>query len=372
IRADLFVALLDGSLQQLTNAQIVLAMLARRAAQQATAQEAATDDGAESDQPQPEPQPEPEPEPQPETEPEPEPEPQPELEPEPEPEPVADPAPVAVPVEQPRTGIEVRVRLSTLLGLDEHPGEIPGWGAIPPDPARETVARQLGGQWRFAITDTEGYLLLAGLTRHRPTPTETVPQNEGGTVELQVPLQLLRRLAADPPAGWEQMITDLVAQYGHRDQLLATLGDHPEARFPPAALRRHIEVRDRTCVFPGCRRPARNTQQDHTVDHQHGGPTVETNLGPLCVRHHSLKTRGCWCLDQPAPGHFRWRSPLGRTYHTRGEPITPPLPDPVPGDPEPDNDASTAPPPEFDHQPDFRRSPPPSPRPPPDDDPPPF
>ncbi|MGI9002611.1 MAG: hypothetical protein ACR2GH_13230 [Pseudonocardia sp.] len=196
IRADLFVALLDGSLQQLTNAQIVLVMLARREAQEAT------DDGAESDQPQPEPHPEPESQPKPEPEPEPKPEPEPESQPEPEleldpePAPVTDPAPVAAPVEQPRTGIEVRVRLSTLLGLDDHPAEIPGWGAIPPDPARDTVARQLGGQWRFAITDTEGYLLLAGLTRHRPTPTGAGPPTRAAQSSCKSPSSCC---AASPP-----------------------------------------------------------------------------------------------------------------------------------------------------------------------------
>lgn len=197
------------------------------------------------------------------------------------------------------------------------------------------MARQRAGRWRFAIADAEGNLLLAGVTRRRPAFGEDVGQHVGGTVELQVPLPLLRRLAAAPPPGWEALIADLAARYAQRDELLAALGAHPGSRFP---LRRHVEVRDRTCVFPGCRRPAARVQIDHTVEHQHGGPTVEANLGPLCALHHALKSAGGWWLVQPQPGRFHWRSSLGCHYRTRGEPIAPPVPDPELGvhEPEPD------------------------------------
>ena len=221
------------------------------------------------------------------------------------------------------------MRLSTAIGLDEQPAEIPGWGAIPPQPAREAVARQRAGQWRFAITDAEGHLLLAGVTRRRPACARAVPQHAGGIVELQVPVEQLVRLATEPPAGWELLIADLATQYTHRDRLRAVLRAFPGSRFPHAALRRHVEVRDRTCVFPGCRRPAGQVQQDHTVEYENGGATVEANLGALCIVHHWLKTTGGWRLQQQATGRFTWRSPLGCTYRTRGEPIAPPLP----GDP---------------------------------------
>ncbi|MDQ4011855.1 MAG: 13E12 repeat family protein, partial [Actinomycetota bacterium] len=39
-----------------------------------------------------------------------------------------------------RNGIEVRVRLSTLLGVDEHSAELPGWGPLPAAAARDLVA----------------------------------------------------------------------------------------------------------------------------------------------------------------------------------------------------------------------------------------
>ena len=95
-------------------------------------------------------------------------------------------------------------------------------------------------------------------------------------------------------------------------------------------MRRHVQMRDRTCVAPGCRRPARKAQQDHTRDYQHAGATVAGNLEPLCLRHHRMKHEGWWRLDQLEPGRFRWRSPLGEIYWARGDPIAPDLPEPVP------------------------------------------
>jgi hypothetical protein len=73
---------------------------------------------------------------------------------------------------------------------------------------------------------------------------------------------------------------------------------------------------------------------DHTVEYQDGGATVEVNLGPLCLSHPGLKSAGGWWLHQRLPGRFAWRRPLGSTYRTRGEPMAPPLPEPVPGGPE--------------------------------------
>lgn len=249
--------------------------------------------------------------------------------------------------ERARHGIEIRIRLTTLLGHDDHPAELPGLGPIPAATARACVTRHPHAEWRFAITDPDGYLLLAGTTRRRPPPTPAHPllrPARGGTVELQVPAEALAALATHPPPGWEALIADLTTQYAQRDRLRAALDHRPQDRFPHPALRRHVEVRDRTCVFPGCRRPARKTQQDHTREHRHGGPSVAHNLGPLCVLHHSLKTVGLWRLHQPAPGSFRWHSPLGRVYATRGEPVCPPLLEPAPGDRCTEPDPPPAPP----------------------------
>jgi hypothetical protein len=89
---------------------------------------------------------------------------------------------------------------------------------------------------------------------------------------------------------------------------------------PPDALRHLICVRQRTCSYTGCRRPAVRCDLDHTVPFDQGGPTCECNLGPVCRRHHRAKQAPGWHLEQPEPGHMTWRLPSGRVYETTGDP----------------------------------------------------
>ncbi len=294
-----------------------------------------------------------------------------------------------------RVGVELRVGLSTLLGRDRHPGEIPGWGPVTAETARSIVAAQRTGEWRYAITDPEGQLILAGITRRRsaipagtgsPVAGEALAPGRGGIVELHIPAALLTELAAHPDAcgasgEWAAVIADLAARYA-TDRAQDTQGargvpgQDPAARFAGAVLRRHVQIRDRVCVHPGCRCPARHADLDHTVDHTHGGVTTEANSGPLCRHDHRLKHAGGWRLGQPEPGHFVWTSPLGRIYHARRRPIIQDLPGPLP---RPEQYPDYAPPVTVDENwPILYRPPPkPDPRPPPardvdPDEPPPF
>ncbi len=85
---------------------------------------------------------------------------------------------------------------------------------------------------------------------------------------------------------------------------------------PSPALRHLITIRQRTCAFPGCRRPATRCDQDHTIPYDKGGRTCECNLAPLCRAHHETKQTRGWRLEQPHPGHLTWTTPSGRTYTT--------------------------------------------------------
>ena len=246
--------------------------------------------------------------------------------------------------------MEVRVGLGTLLGLDERPGEIPGLGPVDAEIARRVVAAQhRGAEWVFAVVDGAGYLLLAGPLRRRPRyggppgagpPGAGLPGRvRGGVVEIHLTVAELHRLVADPAAGpaadpgvvggWAGVLAEVADRWAERHRLREQLARDPRARFARGALARHVQVRDRTCIGPGCLRSARRSDLDHTRDHGRGGDTVEENIGPGCKRHHADKDRG-WTLRQPEPGVFVWTSPLGRTYTTRGEPIRPDLPEPEP------------------------------------------
>ncbi|MGH3902926.1 MAG: DUF222 domain-containing protein [Pseudonocardiaceae bacterium] len=188
-----------------------------------------------------------------------------------------------------RIGVELRVGLSTLLGHDRHSGEIPGWGPITAETARTLAATQRTGEWRYALTDPDGQLILAGVTRARPTMPEdsktgtglpTAREGRGGIVELHLPAALLTELATHPhtSGAWAAVIADLAAQYAthHIPGARGGTRQDPAVRFAGAALRRHVQIRDRVCVYPGCRCPARHAD----LDHGHGGLTTDTNSGP--------------------------------------------------------------------------------------------
>ena len=246
--------------------------------------------------------------------------------------PTDDPDPTVVAGGPPRGGIELRVRLSTLLGRDQHPGEIAGWGPVHAELARDLIPTLLRGQWRYAITDTHGHLLHAGLTGARPTSQPTRTGRTRDIVELQIPAALLDELTRDTTGlgPWAPVLTDVTRQHTEAEAGADRFAGDAHRRHPGAALRRHLQIRDRTCIGPGCRAPAHHTDQDHTIDHAHGGPTLDWNLGGGCRHDHRLKSDGGWMLTQPGPGHFRWTSRLGHTYQVHPEPIIEPLPDPIP------------------------------------------
>lgn len=289
LRADLFVRLLDGRYHGLTRAQMIAAMLAEAGG------------GA------------------------------------PSPPPPTPPEPVAP--EGSRVGVEVRVGLTTLLGLDERPGELPGWGPVDHDQARRLVERQHAAEWRFAVLDDDGHLLIGGLLRRRPdgTASDEPAPCAGGVVEIHVRASRLDELSdSEQRSRWAAVIAEIAGRYRNRDADLARIDAAPTARHPSAALRRHVQIRDRTCCAPGCRRPARKADIDHTLDYARGGATVAANTEPLCEWHHRMKHRGGWTLTQVEPGRFCWRAPLGQRYRTGGEPVAPDLPDPLPAPDSPD------------------------------------
>jgi hypothetical protein len=79
-------------------------------------------------------------------------------------------------------------------------------------------------------------------------------------------------------------------------------------------LRHLVEIRDKTCSFPGCRRPAVQCDKDHTVPYHQGGRSCECNITPLCRTHHQVKQAADWRLEQPRPGVLEWTTPSGRKY----------------------------------------------------------
>ncbi|MGN6606027.1 MAG: HNH endonuclease signature motif containing protein [Jatrophihabitans sp.] len=203
--------------------------------------------------------------------------------------------------------------------------------------------------------DADGWLVFDGVTRRRPNNGPPHQDRVDGVVELHVPEDWLASSRATdappgdaaatwitsakawrqspqsvlPPAVWEAwrgLLADLAAQY------LADkpLGQDPAARLPGRPQRRRTEIRYRWCLFPGCRRPARQCHADHRQGWAVGGLTTDVNLGPACPHDHGLKTDHGWRLARTGPRTFTWISPMGRRHEVEVPRLVPAAVAPVP------------------------------------------
>lgn len=86
---------------------------------------------------------------------------------------------------------------------------------------------------------------------------------------------------------------------------------------PSTALDEFVRMRDLTCRFPGCDRPAEACDLDHGVPWPFGA-THPSGLRALCRLHHLLKTFWTgWTDVQHPDGTIVWTSPTGHTYITQ-------------------------------------------------------
>jgi Domain of unknown function (DUF222) len=161
----------------------------------------------------------------------------------------------------PAAVVHVTVPLDTLLGLDQEPGQLTGYGPITAQAARTLAAHQDSTWQRLLTAPDTGLVIKTDPTTYRPT----------------------------------------------------------------AEVRRHVSARDGHCTFPTCTMPAAKTDLDHIVpfNHKrpdHGGPTTADNLHPLCRYHHGLKTHAGWAVHRSettttaAAMTTTWTSPSGRHY----------------------------------------------------------
>jgi hypothetical protein len=106
-------------------------------------------------------------------------------------------------------------------------------------------------------------------------------------------------------------------------QPVVDLADHVsvEAYEVPDRVAEPVILRDISCVFPWCSRPARRLRPDehpcdreHVVSYAEGGPTCSCQIAPLCRRHHRLKTNGGWTYYILEPGSYVWTSPHHYQY----------------------------------------------------------
>jgi hypothetical protein len=153
--------------------------------------------------------------------------------------------------------VDIQVDLETLMNLADSAGDLAGYGPVVADIARQVTERQRHSSWQFTVTDPDsGRPIHTGTTRRRPA----------------------------------------------------------------AGQRRNVEARNRTCVFPGCRMPALDSDLDHRIPWSEGGATETCNLAPLCRHDHCNRHHCGWDYEPLANGDYRWISRLGHTYTTSGMP----------------------------------------------------
>lgn len=160
------------------------------------------------------------------------------------------------PATAPRVTVGVLVPMMTLLGLDEMPATLDGYGPIDADTARRLAA-------------------------HAPS---------------------FHRILTHPVSG-------------------AVLDVDRTSYRPPVDLTRWVALRDVTCRFWGCGRRASACDIDHTIAWADGGATSASNLAHLSRRHHTLKHRSKWRVEQHSDGTLTWTSPTGAVRHSDPPPF---------------------------------------------------
>jgi hypothetical protein len=241
--------------------------------------------------------------------------------------------------------VNFTVPLTTWLGLAGGPGEAAGYGHLDAAASRDLAAAitaSPGSRWCLTITSPDGHAIGHACARKGhpppgpvppgpvppgPAPPGSAPPGTGppgphtgpappGTGSPGSP----GRHSAPPGTGNLPWLAGLKINWletgacGHARETFAYQ--------PSPSLRHLLKTRDRTCSFPGCRRPAARCDDDHTIPYDQGGRTCECNCAALCRRHHRAKQAPGWHLHQPTPGTLTWTLPSARAYTTTPRPYT--------------------------------------------------
>lgn len=151
-----------------------------------------------------------------------------------------------------RPSIQVVVSADTLLGLDDEPADLAGYGPITAETAR--------------------------------------------------------RLAADASATWRRLLTD-----PDTGQLLDISAD---SYRPSQRLRDFVAARDGVCSFPTCCQPGYRCEYEHITAYGRGGRTCRCNGALACKRHNLCKIDTGWAYRYHGDGSFTWTDDTGHAYRS--------------------------------------------------------
>ena len=175
-----------------------------------------------------------------------------------------------------------------------------------------------------AASLTSTAVTSTAVTGAEPAASDQLAAVESGPVRL-VDIDTVRAWAAqalaETTAGWAGRVdpTRLTIR-----PVLDLAEQHASAGYTPSPrLREQVVLRDGTCCFPGCDRPARSGDIDHIAPWQPPDPhaadppkqTTTDNLAVLCRPHHRLKTHSRWRYQRIGPPQraaYDWTSPTGQ------------------------------------------------------------
>ena len=174
---------------------------------------------------------------------------------------------------------QIIVPVSTAQGDGTEPAEIPGFGPVLASTGQQLLERCHTLQ-RITIDPATGD--ITAVDDPQPVRPTTALQSQ------------LARMRTDP----------------------VVTADLTSAHYRPSRrLTRLVQARDRTCIFPGCHRPASRTDNDHRIPWPLG-PTDADNLQCLCRHHHRAKHSSFTVTRQP-DGNYLWTSRGGHQHQRR-------------------------------------------------------
>jgi hypothetical protein len=255
---------------------------------------------------------------------------------------------------------QLLITLGSAEGEDELPAEVVGLGSITAAEGREVIAK--GAELRRVVVDGNGRLVAVDDTLLRPdlapppspegvpaAPTHDAESDallepdeepldaadtdwvEANTDHDRVVRDLDRLPSAQlrvrgvatariprPEGGWT---AGGLARALHRVRTdpVRPVDLSTSAYAPTRRLKRHLERRDKTCIWPGCPRRARYCDKDHLIPFPRGS-TTERNLADECEHHHQAK-HDCFTVVRIDDGTFRWTTPCGKQYERAPRPV---------------------------------------------------
>jgi hypothetical protein len=241
--------------------------------------------------------------------------------------------------------VDLIVPLADLTGYAQRAAQVRNLGGIDPALARTLTAmaaRAHGSTFRIIITGPDGRAVAFG----QATPIPRTPgsrHTEGTQLPLPSPAP-----PGDPPDDPAMPLASFTPAPGTPD--LATGPDgyglwrlrigttlwtvrlhpvpgpgpcthdyHGTGYKPGPVLRRLAEVRDGTCMLPGCNRSPRRSESEHCLPWPEG-QTCSCNLGLACKKHNLMKKDPRWGVTQKPDGTRTWTTPGQLRYTKKPKP----------------------------------------------------